>query len=41
MLARIDDHPVLCRQGRALAAAFHPELGDDARLHELFLELVR
>jgi pyridoxal 5'-phosphate synthase pdxT subunit len=41
VLARIDDHPVLCRQGRALAAAFHPELGDDARLHELFLELVR
>ena len=41
VLARIDDHPVLCRQGRALAAAFHPELGDDARLHELFLEQVR
>jgi 5'-phosphate synthase pdxT subunit len=41
VLARIDDHPVLCRQGRALAAAFHPELGDDARLHELFLQQVR
>jgi 5'-phosphate synthase pdxT subunit len=41
VLARIDDHPVLCRQGQALAAAFHPELGDDARLHELFLEHVR
>ena len=41
VLARIDDHPVLCREGGALAAAFHPELGDDARLHELFLEQVR
>jgi 5'-phosphate synthase pdxT subunit len=41
VLARIDDHPVLCRQGRVLAAAFHPELGDDARLHERFLEQVR
>jgi 5'-phosphate synthase pdxT subunit len=30
--------PVLCRQGRVLAAAFHPELSDDLRLHQLFLE---
>lgn len=40
VLASIDDHPVLCRQGPVLVAAFHPELGDDARLHELFLDLV-
>ena len=33
-----DDHPVLCRQGPILAAAFHPELSDDLRLHRLFLE---
>ncbi|MGH9121729.1 MAG: pyridoxal 5'-phosphate synthase glutaminase subunit PdxT [Acidimicrobiales bacterium] len=31
---------VLCRQGRALAAAFHPELSGDLRVHELFLEMV-
>ncbi len=37
VLATVDGHPVLCRQGRVLVAAFHPELGDDARLHELFL----
>jgi pyridoxal 5'-phosphate synthase pdxT subunit len=40
VLARVDDHPVLCRQGPVLAAAFHPELGDDARLHELFIDQV-
>jgi 5'-phosphate synthase pdxT subunit len=30
--------PVLCRQGSLLGAAFHPELSDDLRLHQLFLE---
>ena len=29
--------PILCRQGAVLAAAFHPELSDDLRLHKLFL----
>jgi 5'-phosphate synthase pdxT subunit len=38
VLATVDGHPVLCRQGRALVAAFHPELSGDSRLHELFLE---
>jgi 5'-phosphate synthase pdxT subunit len=41
VLATVDGHPVLCRQGPVLVAAFHPELGDDPRLHELFLEQVR
>ena len=40
VLATVADRPVLCRQGRVLVAAFHPELGDDARLHELFLNQV-
>jgi pyridoxal 5'-phosphate synthase pdxT subunit len=35
-----DGRPVLCRQGRVLTAAFHPELSDDLRLHELFLREV-
>ncbi len=39
VLARVGDHPVLCRQGRVLVAAFHPELTADHRLHELFLSL--
>ena len=37
VLASIDDRPVLCRQGLVMAAAFHPELSHDLRLHELFL----
>jgi pyridoxal 5'-phosphate synthase pdxT subunit len=28
------------RQGRAMAATFHPELSDDPRIHELFLKLI-
>ena len=31
---------VLVRQGNVMAAAFHPELGDDARLHQLFIDQV-
>jgi 5'-phosphate synthase pdxT subunit len=38
VLSAIDGHPVLCRQGPLLGAAFHPELSDDLRLHQLFLE---
>ncbi len=37
VLASVDGHPVLCRQGPVLVAAFHPELTADRRLHELFL----
>jgi pyridoxal 5'-phosphate synthase pdxT subunit len=40
VLAEHAGHPVLARQGRVLVAAFHPELTDDARIHERFLELV-
>jgi 5'-phosphate synthase pdxT subunit len=32
---------VLARDGRLLVAAFHPELTDDTRIHELFLNQVR
>ena len=41
VLAELDGHPVLARDGRFLVAAFHPELTDDTRLHELFLDSVR
>ena len=40
ILATVDGRPVLCRQGPVVVAAFHPELGDDPRLHELFLREV-
>jgi 5'-phosphate synthase pdxT subunit len=32
-----EEHPVMCRQGPIVVAAFHPELSDDARVHELWL----
>jgi pyridoxal 5'-phosphate synthase pdxT subunit len=41
VLAEVDGHPVLARQGRILVAAFHPELTDDTRIHALFLNQVR
>ena len=41
VLAELDGEPVLLRQGRFLVASFHPELTDDTRVHELFLDLVR
>src|SRR6476620_11107078 len=41
VLAEVDGHPVLAREGRLLVAAFHPELTDDTRVHERFLNLVR
>jgi 5'-phosphate synthase pdxT subunit len=41
VLARHGSDPVLVRQGRTMAATFHPELSDDARVHAYFLGLVR
>ena len=41
VLAREGNDPVLVRQGKTMAATFHPELSDDKRVHAAFLELVR
>ena len=40
MLAELDGEPVLLREGNVLVASFHPELTDDTRVHERFLQLV-
>jgi len=32
--------PVMVRKGKTLAATFHPELSEDARIHQYFLDLV-
>ncbi len=40
-LAEHQGKPVLVRQGRILAATFHPELTDDTTVHEAFLQLAR
>jgi 5'-phosphate synthase pdxT subunit len=39
VLASYDGHPVAVREGSVLACAFHPELGDDSRLHALFMAM--
>ena len=40
ILAVVDEHPVLVRQGRSLAATFHPELSGDDRIHEVFVSSI-
>ncbi len=36
-----NEDPVLIRQGKVLAATFHPELSQDTRVHRAFLEMVK
>jgi len=41
ILARLaDDALIAARQGKLLASAFHPELTDDLRFHQYFLDIV-
>jgi 5'-phosphate synthase pdxT subunit len=40
VLAEHGGVPVLVRQGRMMAASFHPELTPDVRIHERFLSMV-
>jgi 5'-phosphate synthase pdxT subunit len=40
VLATEGSDPVVVRQGRTMAATFHPELSDDPRVHRLFLDSV-
>lgn len=41
VMATFQDKIVLARQGKALAAAFHPELTEDYRLHQYFVDLCK
>jgi pyridoxal 5'-phosphate synthase pdxT subunit len=41
VLATESGDPVLVRQGKIMAATFHPELSDDTRVHQEFLRLVK
>jgi 5'-phosphate synthase pdxT subunit len=41
VLAMRDGNATLVRSGKLLAATFHPELSDDTRVHQLFLDMVR
>jgi pyridoxal 5'-phosphate synthase pdxT subunit len=38
VLARLEGEPVLVRQGRVIAATFHPEIAGDDRLHTAFVQ---
>jgi 5'-phosphate synthase pdxT subunit len=40
IIATEGSDPVAVRQGNAMAATFHPELSDDPRVHQAFLDLV-
>ena len=40
VLALREGYAALVRQGRVLAATFHPELSSDRRVHRLFVEMV-
>jgi 5'-phosphate synthase pdxT subunit len=40
VLATVDGHPVAVRQDNVLAIAFHPELTEDRRFHELLIEMI-
>lgn len=41
VLAEVEGHPVVVRQGHLLAASFHPEVTGDDRLHAAFVAQVR
>jgi len=41
VMAEHDGRPVVVRQGTVLAAAFHPEMAGDPRLHARLLEMAR
>ncbi len=41
VLATCEGHIVAAREGNVLVTAFHPELTDDTRLHELFIRMIR
>ncbi|WP_289143006.1 pyridoxal 5'-phosphate synthase glutaminase subunit PdxT [uncultured Brevibacillus sp.] len=41
VLAKYEDKIVVARNGHYLAAAFHPELTEDTRLHKFFLDMVK
>src|SRR5215470_9056132 len=41
VLATEGSDPVVVRQGKVMAATFHPELSDDATVHRAFLNLIK
>lgn len=40
VLAQVEGHIVAARQGNQLVTAFHPELSNDLRVHQYFLDMI-
>jgi 5'-phosphate synthase pdxT subunit len=40
VVARCQGVPVFVRQGKIMATTFHPELTQDTRVHQYFLDLI-
>lgn len=40
VLSEVDGHIVAAQQGNQLVTAFHPELNDDTRIHEYFMQMI-
>jgi len=40
ILSKIEDNIILARQNNVLASTFHPELGEDTRIHKYFLKMI-
>lgn len=40
VLATVDDHPVMVRQGNIIGTSFHPELTSDTRIHRMLLDAI-
>ncbi|MGC8912266.1 MAG: hypothetical protein ACP5K8_09355 [Nitrososphaeria archaeon] len=41
VIAKLEDHVVGVREGKLVGLAFHPELTEDTRVHEYFINLVQ
>ena len=40
ILSEFNKNPILIKQGKHLISSFHPELGDDLRIHEYFIKMI-
>ncbi|MFP5332371.1 MAG: pyridoxal 5'-phosphate synthase glutaminase subunit PdxT [Acidimicrobiia bacterium] len=40
VLATVDDHPVMVRQGNIVGTSFHPELTTDTRIHQMLVDMI-
>lgn len=41
VLSSFEGHPIMLRQNNVLVTSFHPELTDDTRVHEYFIDMIK